>query len=192
MTALLSSQLRLVRPPIKVVIDPSIQLLSPTKQILWSRLFLGGTMKKMFIAGVVLCAMLSSCATTSEMPLAPNAVRLDTNASGLIFTSAAGAITMKKAAEATVKRGYTHFRLDQVATAQGSRFVGMNTNTYGNASANVYGNTAYGTYSANSFSTPMYAPTAQIGVTVIMFHANEAGAKGAFNAAEVIKKNGKI
>jgi hypothetical protein len=99
---------------------------------------------------------------------------------------------MKKAAEATVKRGYTHFRLDQVATAQGSRFVGMNTNTYGNASANVYGNTAYGTYSANSFSTPMYAPTAQIGVTVIMFHANEAGAKGAFNAAEVIKKNGKI
>ncbi len=149
-------------------------------------------MKKIVAACVALCAMLSSCATTSEMPLAPNAVRLDTNASGLIFTSAAGAITMKKAAEATVKRGYTHFRLDQVATAQGSRFVGMNTNTYGNASANVYGNTAYGTYSANSFSTPMYAPTAQIGVTVIMFHANEAGAKGAFNAAEVIKKNGKI
>lgn len=149
-------------------------------------------MKKIVVAGIVLCAMLSSCATTSEMPLAPNAVRLDTNASGLIFTSAAGAITMKKAAEATVKRGYTHFRLDHVATAQGSRFVGMNTNTYGNASANVYGNTAYGTYSANSFSTPMYAPTAQIGVTVVMFHANEAGAKGAFNAAEVIKKNGKI
>lgn len=149
-------------------------------------------MKKIAIPGVVLCAMLSSCATTSEMPLAQNAVRLDTNASGLIFTSAAGAITMKKAAEATVKRGYTHFRLEQVATAQGSRFVGMNTNTYGNANASVYGNTGYGSYTANSYSTPVYAPTAQIGVTVVMFHGNEAGAKGAFDAAEVIKKNGKI
>lgn len=169
-----------------------VQLCLLKKQIRCVDILVGGYMKKIAIASVVLCAMLSSCATTSEMPLAQNAVRLDTNASGLIFTSAAGAITMKKAAEATVKRGYTHFRLEQVATAQGSRFVGMNTNTYGNANASVYGNTAYGSYTANSYSTPMYAPTAQIGVTVVMFHANEAGSKGAFDAAEVIKKNGKI
>lgn len=131
-------------------------------------------------------------ATTSEMPLAPNMVRLDTNASGLIFTSTAGAITMKKAAEATLKRGYTHFRLERAQTAQASRFVGMNTNTSGFGQATVYGNTAYGSYRGSSFSTPMYAPTAQIGVTVIMFHANEAGAKGAFDAADVLAKKGKV
>ncbi|WP_246763305.1 hypothetical protein [Rhizobium sp. 007] len=62
--------------------------------------------------------------------------------------------------------------------------MGMNTNTSGFGQATVYGNTAYGSYSGSSFSTPMYAPTAQIGVTVVMFHANEAGAKGAFDAAD--------
>ncbi|WFU88754.1 hypothetical protein QA644_06745 [Rhizobium sp. CC1099] len=149
-------------------------------------------MKRNLIASALLSVALASCATTSEMPLAPNMVRLDTNASGLIFTSAAGAITMKKAAEATLKRGYTHFRLEQAQTAQGSRFVGMNTNTSGFGQASVYGNTAYGSYSGSSFSTPMYAPTAQIGVTVVMFHANEAGAKGAFDAADVLAKKGKV
>ncbi|AYG73606.1 hypothetical protein [Rhizobium sp. CCGE532] len=149
-------------------------------------------MKLKFIGAALLSAALASCATTSEMPLAPNMVRLDTQASGLIFTSAAGAITMKKAAEATIKRGYEYFRLEQAQTASGSRFVGMNTYGSGMAQASVYGNTAYGTYSGSSFSTPMYAPTAQIGVTVIMFHANEAGAKGAFNAGEVLKKQGNV
>ncbi|WP_018900315.1 hypothetical protein [Rhizobium sp. 2MFCol3.1] len=149
-------------------------------------------MKLKFIGATLLSVALASCATTSEMPLAPNMVRLDTQASGLIFTSAAGAITMKKAAEATIKRGYTHFRLEQAQTASGSRFVGMNTYGSGTAQASVYGNTAYGSYSGSTFSTPVYAPTAQIGVTVIMFRANEAGARGAFDAADVLKKQGKV
>lgn len=148
-------------------------------------------MKLKFVASAIVTLALSSCATTSEMPLAQNMVRLDTNAQGLLFTSQAGQITMKKAAEATVKRGYTHFRLEQVQTASGSRFVGMNTNSWGTANASVYGNTAYGNYSGSSFSSPVYAPTAQVGVTVIMFNANEAGAKGAFDAAEIIKNGGK-
>ncbi|MEY9531133.1 hypothetical protein [Sinorhizobium fredii] len=149
-------------------------------------------MKRIIMSALLSAALVSSCATTSEMPLAQNMVRLDTNASGLIFTSAAGAITMKKAAEATLRRGYTHFRLEQAQTAQGSRFVGMNTYGSGTAQASVYGNTAYGSYSGSSFSTPMYAPTAQIGVTVVMFHANEAGARGAFDAADVLAKKGKV
>lgn len=146
---------------------------------------------KRIIMSALLSAALVSCATTSEMPLAQNMVRLDTNASGLLFTSAAGAITMKKAAEATLSRGYTHFRLDQAQTASGSQFVGMNTRTSGYGTANVVGNSVYGNYSGSSFSTPMYAPTRQIGVTVIMFHANEAGARGAFDAADVLAKKGR-
>ncbi len=149
-------------------------------------------MTRMIMSALLSAALVSSCATTSEMPLAQNMVRLDTNASGLIFTSAAGAITMQKAAEATLRRGYTHFRLEQAQTAQGSRFVGMNTYGSGTAQASVYGNTAYGSYSGSSFSTPMYAPTAQIGVTVVMFHAKEAGARGAFDAADVLAKKGKV
>ncbi|MCZ4089064.1 hypothetical protein [Sinorhizobium psoraleae] len=149
-------------------------------------------MKRNLILGALLSVALASCATTSEMPLAKNAVRLDTNASGLLFTSSAGAITMQKAAEATLRRGYTHFRIEQAQTATGSRFAGMNTYGSGTAQASVYGNSAYGSYSGSSFSTPVYAPTAQIGITVVMFHANEAGARGAFDAADVLAKKGKV
>jgi hypothetical protein len=136
----------------------------------------------------LLLACLAGCATTSEMPLAPNAVRLDTRASGLLFVDSAPAITMKKAAEATLSRGYTHFRLEQATTGSGSRLVGIQSSTTG--TANVYGN--YGTYSGSTFSTPMYTRTANVGVTVVMFHANEPGAKNAFNAADVMKKQGKL
>lgn len=120
-----------------------------------------------------------SCATTNEMPLAPNVVRLDTQASGLLFTSTAGQTTLKKAAEATKARGYTHFRLSDASTASGSRFVGMQAQSFGSFNS--------GSYSGSTTYTPMHAPTASIGVTVTMFHANERGAQGAFSVAEVLK-----
>jgi len=101
-------------------------------------------------------------------------------------------MTMKKAAEATLKRGYTHFRLEQASTSQGSRLAGIQTYNSGTASATMYGNTAYGTYGGQGFTTPVYAPTANVGVTVVMFKANEPGAKGAFDAADVLKKQGKL
>ena len=143
-------------------------------------------MKKAVLAIALLSV--AGCATTSEMPLAPNMVRLDTQASGLLFVGSAPSITMKKAAEATISRGYTHFRLEQATTGSGSRLVGVQSSSTG--AANVYGN--YGTYSGSTISTPMYAPTASVGVTVVMFHANEPGARGAFDAAEVLKKQGKV
>jgi hypothetical protein len=34
------------------------------------------------------------------------------------------------------------------------------------------------------------APTSEIGVTVVRFHANGSGAKGAFKAAKVLKQYG--
>jgi hypothetical protein len=86
----------------------------------------------------------------------------------------------------TIKNGYEFFRLEQAQIGQGSQLVGAS--TFGNASiyGNAYGSTAYG----SGFTTPMYAPTSEIGVTVVMFYPNEAGAKGAFSAAEVLKKLG--
>lgn len=141
-----------------------------------------------YLAGIAL----AGCVTTSEMPLAPNVVRLDTQASGLVFVGAAPAVTMQKAASATISRGYTHFRLEQASTSRGRELVGMQTsgNAYGNAT--IYGNRAYGNVSGTSYSTPVYAPTSNVGVTVIMFHANEAGASGAWDAADVLAKKGKV
>ncbi|MBZ3693044.1 MULTISPECIES: hypothetical protein [Phyllobacterium] len=144
------------------------------------------------IAVGLMSLFVTACATTSEMPLAQNMVRLDTQASGLLFVGSAPAITMKKAAEATLRRGYTHFRLEQASTSQGERLAGIQTWGSGTANANLYGNTAYGTYTRQGFATPVYAPTANVGVTVVMFRAKEAGARGAFDANDVLKKQGKL
>ncbi|MCI9865545.1 hypothetical protein RHIZ_06270 [Rhizobium skierniewicense] len=137
-------------------------------------------MKKGFVLSMMALLLLGSCATTSEMPLAPNMVRLDTQASGLLFTSTAGQTTLRKAAEATASRGYTHFRLSEATTARGSQMVGMQSRTTGTYNS--------GFYSGSTTYTPMSAPTAHVGVTVTMFNANEPEAKGAFSVAEVLKK----
>lgn len=98
--------------------------------------------------------------------------------------------TMRKAAEATLVRGYTHFRLDGAELAQGSEYAG----TYHTGQANVYGNRIGNTYSATATgfgtSTAIRRPTARAAATVIMFHANEPGAQGAFEATTVLKQYG--
>ena len=69
----------------------------------------GATMRRStFLAVAALSACLSGCATTEETPLAPNFVRLDTRAP---FTSELASQTMQRAAELTLRNGYTDFRL---------------------------------------------------------------------------------
>jgi hypothetical protein len=122
------------------------------------------------------------------MPLAPNAVRLDTQASGLLFADKAGSATMKRAAELTLQSGYSHFRFEQASTAQGSELAGVS--SFGSATVQgaSYGNGFSATGFGSNSVTPIYRPTSNVGVTVIMFHSDEAGAKGAFDAAEVLKR----
>ena len=110
-------------------------------------------------------------------------MRIDTNARGALFAGHAGDVTMLKAAEATLQNGYTKFRFAQVGTGQGSQLVGVN--SYG--SANVYGNSVYG----SGFSTPVYAPTSRVSVTVVMLNDGDPGAKDAFDAKAVLKKYGR-
>ena len=141
---------------------------------------------------VAAALLLTGCATTSEMPLAPNVVRLDTQASGLAFVGSVGEVTMLRAAEATVKRGYTHFRFQDASTAQGSRVVGVSGQASGFGSASTLGNRTSSTFTGTSYQTPIYAPTAAVGVTVVMFRAGEPGFEGAWEAADVIARKGKV
>lgn len=124
--------------------------------------------------------VVSGCVTTQEMPLAPNVVRLDTHATGAVFTGQAVPQTMRRAAELTLQNGYAYFRLDQPEMSQGVQYAG----SYNTMSGFGFGNSAF----VSGNSTPIMARTADVGVTVTMFHPNEPGAKGAFNAAEVLKK----
>ena len=66
-------------------------------------------MKRIFVPRALL-VVLSAHAAISEMPQAHNVVMLNNQASGLAFVCSAPAVTMKKAAEAALSRGYTPFQ----------------------------------------------------------------------------------
>jgi len=142
------------------------------------------------ITGLLSCLLLAACVSTQEMPLAPNIVRLDTQARGALWAGSASTVTLKRAAEATLVRGYTHFRLDQAQMSQGRQLVGVVGSGSGTATATAVGNSVFVTGTSTGYSTPVYAPTSSVGVTVIMFHANEPGAAGAFDAAQIVKQYG--
>src|SRR4051812_19068641 len=106
------------------------------------------------------------------MPLAPNVVRIDTQSKGLLFTGQTVPQTMRAAANATLSRGYTHFRFADANLGQGSEFAG----TVGSYNASYNGTYGRGSYSGNASgfgsTTAVHAPTASASGTVIMFHAN--------------------
>ena len=128
---------------------------------------------------------LAGCVQTNEMALAPNVVRLDTQASGLLSMGQAGPATQRRAAELTLQSGYSHYRLADASTSQTQALAGVVTSTNGNVSAPFAGSAQY---SEVNIATPVYRRTQNVGVTVVMFHADEPGAKGAFDARQVLQQ----
>ena len=123
---------------------------------------------------------------------------------GLLFTGQTVPHTMRAAAKATLDRGYSHFKFGDASLQQGSVVTGTignsSTNVVGSSTTSVSGNYGGGFMNANAAtmgsanattfgsSTVMRAPTAGAAATVAMFHANEAGAQGAFDAEQVLKQ----
>jgi hypothetical protein len=138
------------------------------------------------LAVVAIAFALTGCISTQEMPLAPNAVRIDTQAGGFLYTGQTVPTTMRAAAKATLDRGYSHFRIEDANLQQGSQVVGV----IGSGNTNVSGTYGRGYMNANANSfgsaSAVRAPTAAAAVTVIMFRANEPGAQGAFEAQQVL------
>jgi len=93
---------------------------------------------------------------------------------------------MRAAANATLERGYTHFKFADAGMNQGSEVAGVVSGSNSNFSGN-YGYGSMNGYSSSFGSASVVrAPTASAAATVIMFHANEPGAQGAFDAAQVL------
>lgn len=64
-----------------------------------------GWAMKQIIAAAAVAISLAACVTTNTTPIAPDVFRLDTEASGLLFTGNAGADTLLKAAQITMRQG---------------------------------------------------------------------------------------
>lgn len=63
------------------------------------------------IAAAIAALAISGCADTREYPLAPNMVRLDVNPPAAAFVREA---TLRRAAELTLRNGYSAFRLEPI------------------------------------------------------------------------------
>jgi len=144
------------------------------------------------IIALALFVPLAGCVTTQVQPLAPNVVRIDTQAGGALYAGTAVPATMRAAAKATLEAGYSHFRLADPSSGQGSEVVGVTGGTSGYASGYEPGllrGGNYNGYNSNFGSASVIrAPTEHSAATVYMFHANEAGAKNAFNARDILAK----
>jgi hypothetical protein len=97
------------------------------------------------IAAAIAALSLSACADTQEYPIAPNMVRLDVSPPTAPFI---GETTLRRAAEITLRNGYSAFRLEPIYVESFDNF----------------------------------------GVIVVMFHANDPRAAGAYDAAAVLGK----
>ena len=67
-------------------------------------------MRNLIVAAIIGLS-LSACADTQEYPLAPNMVRLDVNPPAAPFVREA---TLRRAAELTIRNGYSAFRLEPI------------------------------------------------------------------------------
>lgn len=136
-----------------------------------------------FITKIILAAFallsLNACVTTNQTDIAPNVVRLDTEAGGVLFQGQAGPETLKKAAELTLSKGYRYFRYADVSTGQSNDLVGV----YSSANANVYGGYQSATIYGSSTSSGIFRPSQRVGVTVIMSNEKQPGS---WDAAEVL------
>lgn len=133
---------------------------------------------------LVLALPLAGCISTQEMQLSENIWRIQTQSGGILFVGETGKQMLKRAAELTLKQGYTHFKLADASMSSGSEVSGY---TPGMATTHV--NYGGGIANATTYAAPGYVnrtPTAQAGATIIMYRGTDPEANGALDAAMVL------
>lgn len=145
-------------------------------------------MKSLRLFGLIATLPLVACASSSTIPLAKNAVHIDTQAAPVCGSRGARKLALRQAAVETINRGYDSFI---VAGAQAtSTYVGTTpTQTYTTGSAAAYGGAGYANAYGSATSTtyggvPVYAPGQ--GLTVRMFRTGEPGAQNAIDARSTL------
>lgn len=124
---------------------------------------------------IALCGCVTS---TNELQLRQDVFLLQGEGRGLIGQASLNEAMMKKAAEITLRQGYTHFTLAQPQTNSSSQMAGY---TPVMANTQFIGGTAYTSFSGGQ---PIVARTTNTDVLVILSN----GGNGALDAAETLKR----
>lgn len=134
-------------------------------------------MRAIFVVAALGLA-LGGCFRTTEMQTSANTFQISTDAGGFLYAGRAGQENLRKAAELTLAKGYTHFRMEGASLTHGSQYIGHTPGT-----VNVVGNTAF----VNP-GVAMRGPTAQASATVIMYRAGDPGFAGSLDAAAILRQ----
>jgi hypothetical protein len=137
------------------------------------------------ISAIALTGGMAGCVSTSEMEVSPNVVMLQSEAGGALFAGKSGPELMKKAAEATLQRGYTCFALSGAQMQTGSQYAGSIDTANATFTGYGYGNSFSATGFSSGFSTPIYRHVERAGATVTM--SKECG-PNSFRAADILKR----
>lgn len=129
-------------------------------------------MKRLLI--LCLAAASSGCISTREQPLAPNMVRIETEAGGTLYRGMAAPATMTAAAKATLARGFTHFKMSEVSGGMGEDVLAMS------QSGNQKVLTVHAVNGGSDVSN----------ATITMFREGDPGARDAFDAQAVLTQYG--
>ncbi|RCL04140.1 MAG: hypothetical protein JSC189_000188 [Candidatus Tokpelaia sp. JSC189] len=152
------------------------------------------------IIALALLFILAGCIRSNEIALAPNVIRINTQASGGLSIGKANTEMMKKAAETTINRGYTHFIISDYSYGNETIVSGVNHNTYGTINGttfgainnNMYMGNALGTYNSNTYSNVITMPVERSSMTIIMFKQGDKTPPNAWEAKIVLDKGGKM
>jgi hypothetical protein len=137
------------------------------------------------ISVIALTGGMAGCVSTSEMEVAPNVVMVQSEAGGALFVGKSGPELMKKAAEATLQRGYTCFALSGAQMEAGSEYAGSFNTAHATITGFGYGNSFSATGFGHGFSTPIYRHVEKAGATVTM---SKACGPSSFRAADILKR----
>lgn len=146
------------------------------------------------IAAVAVAAIaVSACMTTkTEIPLAANAVQIQVSGGGLASREQVTRDTLQHAAQLTVDRGYTHFRLAAADVSDQIVQVGttpVQAQTFGSTYGHTFGNTYGGTWSGTTMVTggqPIMARRTDAKAVVLMYHADDPEAENALDANAIL------
>lgn len=80
---------------------------------------------KRIVSLIITTAALAGCVSSQEIPLAMNAYQLEVSGTGRWGASAVPRETLRRAAQLTLEKGFTHFILEGATMQTGSTYAGQ-------------------------------------------------------------------
>lgn len=139
----------------------------------------------LFLSGCVTCGSELACSDVDIIALRPDVVRIDakTEINGNSDIAQVHGQILQKAARETIKRGYTHFIINDDQQCAANVVVGIRKKTHGTVHTDSHGNS---TFDADSYTTNDVRTINTTSTTIKMFSKGQKIPAKAYDAAHIL------